>query len=581
MSCFVSHGKYGLFFLLVATCVFACQGISSDNSEPTYHNHVVDPEVEPDERTVMESDLVKLDGRWLYLQNPATGLNVIDVADPDDPRPVGHLDITGQAGELYVLQNHLLVVFEQSFSACRHPTPEYGWTIATTSEVVAVQEPTSDPREVGRLCLPGQVVASRVVGEVLYLVNSYTKFEESLSWVISVDISVPANLQVLDYRIVDGLLVEAILNDRALFITQHELGRFSDPATRVRYIDISDPGGSLRERDSIVVDGQPQGRFHMDATLDTFRIVTYSPGWMHTNLFIIDTRVPDDLTVMGSYTQLASGEELWATRFDGDMVYIVTYLRMTQYPMDPLWTFSLKDPANPELLGELEVPGWSTYIFPRGDRLVAVGRGDRGARVAVSLYDVEDPKDPIELNRLEFGEPEATSEANADFRGIRILDQGTYRKRPLIVVPVTNNVWSEGGCRPQHFLQLIDLMPDDVTLRGVVDQPGRIRRTLPIEDRLYSVSDKTVMAVEVADRDQPLALAVVEVGRLEDPEECTWMEDALDLEMEMWGRNDAIRGPFMFCATLPGSDPLEGAFSWLVLLVGVTLSIRVIRRRLV
>ena len=57
-----------------------------------------------------------------------------------------------------------------------------------------------------------------------------------------------------------------------------------------------------------------------------------------------------------------------ATRYDGDRVYVVTAIRM-----DPLWIVDNANPARPQLVSHLEVPGWSTYIEPLGDRLVTVG----------------------------------------------------------------------------------------------------------------------------------------------------------------------------------------------------------------
>jgi hypothetical protein len=532
----------------------------------------------PEDREIQESDLVRLNGDWLFIQNPSTGLNVINVADPDKPRHVGHLDVTGQAGELYVLDDHILIVFETAQPACELADSGLALLISETSEVVAVKSPTSNPEEVARLCFPGTIAASRLVGDVLYVISTYTKFGDSLSWIFSVDLSKPEEMGVVDHMVLDGPAAEVFVNDRAVFVTQ-----FVDEqmlVTGVRYIDISNPDGILRERGGIEVDGAPQGRFHMDATDETFRIVTYSGMWMGTNLFVIDIRDPDHLRKMGEYIGLAPDEELWATRFDGNMAYIVTYLRQTRYPKDPLWTISLADPANPTLLGELEVPGWSNYVFPRGDRLVAVGRGDRGARVAVSLFDVADPRHPSELQRLEFGEPEATSEANTDFRGIRILDEGPFRYRPMIAVPYTNNVWTDGACRPAHFLQLIDLLPDELVLEGVIGQPGTIRRTVPIGKRLYSVSDKTVFALDVTYREQPYTFAVMNIGDENAQEECTWTEDAMDFwTEEEWQDWEDQQGMMMFCATLPGQDPFAGLFSWLALAGVLTVTLRRLRRR--
>jgi uncharacterized secreted protein with C-terminal beta-propeller domain len=41
--------------------------------------------------------------------------------------------------------------------------------------------------------------------------------------------------------------------------------------------------------------------------------------------------------------ELGKGEQLHATRFDGSLVYLVTFLRI-----DPLWVVDLSDPLDPK-----------------------------------------------------------------------------------------------------------------------------------------------------------------------------------------------------------------------------------------
>src|SRR6185295_13039132 len=91
----------------------------------------------------------------------------------------------------------------------------------------------------------------------------------------------------------------------------------------------------------------------------------------------------DNVTPLGQ-TQIMQNESLEAVRFDGPRGYAVTFFRT-----DPLFVLDLSDPANPIVAGNLEVPGFSTHIEPRGDRLIAVGIDDTdGQRPAVAYYDV-------------------------------------------------------------------------------------------------------------------------------------------------------------------------------------------------
>jgi uncharacterized secreted protein with C-terminal beta-propeller domain len=75
---------------------------------------------------------------------------------------------------------------------------------------------------------------------------------------------------------------------------------------------------------------------------------------------------------------------------------------VTFFTIDPLWVIDLADPKTPTLLGELEVPGFSNYIEPLGDRLVAIGRV--GGQTAVSLFDVSNPAQPLQFSQIPLGD---------------------------------------------------------------------------------------------------------------------------------------------------------------------------------
>ena len=65
-----------------------------------------------------------------------------------------------------------------------------------------------------------------------------------------------------------------------------------------------------------------------------------------------------ELEQIGYIGNIAEGERIWSARFVGDLGYLVTFRNM-----DPLWTIDLSDPTNPTILGELHIPGVSTYIL--------------------------------------------------------------------------------------------------------------------------------------------------------------------------------------------------------------------------
>ena len=123
------------------------------------------------------------------------------------------------------------------------------------------------------------------------------------------------------------------------------------------------------------------------------------------------------------------GESLYASRFIGDRAYLVTF-RQT----DPLYVVDLSDPADPAVLGELEIEGFSDYLLPIDEEhLLGIGRdavappggeGDeRGGLVQgikLSLFDVGDPSAPREVESLVVGQRGTEANALYDHRGITV-----------------------------------------------------------------------------------------------------------------------------------------------------------------
>lgn len=93
------------------------------------------------------------------------------------------------------------------------------------------------------------------------------------------------------------------------------------------------------------------------------------------------------------------GETLHGVRFVGDVGYAVTFLQT-----DPFYVLDLADPTSPQVVGEVELPGFSSYLHPIGDGLV-VGFGPGGdGRAAAKLFDVSDPTTPTVVDDLALGD---------------------------------------------------------------------------------------------------------------------------------------------------------------------------------
>ena len=138
---------------------------------------------------------------------------------------------------------------------------------------------------------------------------------------------------------------------------------------------------------------------------DTFALHENGDGYLYvlttddtTNwLYVLDDR----LKITGEIDHIADGESVYAARFVDDIGYFVTYRNM-----DPLFTVDFGDPANPTLIGELEIPGFSDYLqFWDDTHLIGVGE-ERKAEdsefigMKLSLYDISDPTNVTESDKI-------------------------------------------------------------------------------------------------------------------------------------------------------------------------------------
>ena len=148
------------------------------------------------------------------------------------------------------------------------------------------------------------------------------------------------------------------------------------------------------------------------------------------------------------------GEQLYASRFLGARGYLVTY-RIT----DPLYVLDLADPADPRIAGELQVDGYSDYLFPLNDNLLlGVGKdaipdgstGDGRAAwyqgVKVSLLDVSDPAHPQESARQIIGRRGTDATVLRDHHGIALQYLGNSVRVSLPVsLHDTPSQWNNGA----------------------------------------------------------------------------------------------------------------------------------------
>lgn len=123
----------------------------------------------------------------------------------------------------------------------------------------------------------------------------------------------------------------------------------------------------------VQVDGYINDSYWMDEYEGHLRVVTSSWNPIINRLYVIkEDSETDAMEIVGSITKGLGkeGETVKSVRFNGDTGHVVTFRQM-----DPLYRIDLTDPKNPTIVGEIEEPGFSTYLHIWNEEHHAIGFG--------------------------------------------------------------------------------------------------------------------------------------------------------------------------------------------------------------
>lgn len=437
-------------------------------------------------REVVESDIWRVSGDTVYFFNQNRGLQIIDVANPDAATIRGTLNLPAVGEQMYLLSSNHVILLTQ---------PACG---GNDSEVLIVALSNSVPHVVARLPVSGTITESRLVGTALYVAAQTARpvaggAGDTWEWgnqIASFDLATPDAPVARSTLWYSGGNNVVHATDVYFFaITPHPT---NGQQSAVNAIDITAPDGTMNAHETITAAGRVADKFKLNWSENVLSVISEVSGNpLVTKLETFRLSDPRSLSPLATAklgeVELGHGERLFATRFDGTRAYVVTFLQI-----DPLWVVDLSDPTHPTVSGELEVPGWSTYIHPLGNRLVAVGIETN--RTTVSLFDVSDPGAPALLSRAQLGSSYSSSEANRDEKAFTVLEHAG-----LILLPIEG--YTTNGFR--SWVQLIDLGTNSLTARGMIEHDFVPRRATLHRDRIVSFSAIELLSVNATDRDAP------------------------------------------------------------------------------
>ena len=170
--------------------------------------------------------------------------------------------------------------------------------------------------------------------------------------------------------------------------------------TKTGIIRIAIDGSELSYEAYGKVSGWSLNQFSMDEYEGVLRIAT-TTGWgeeANNRVFMLD----DNLKEIGKLENLGKpNETIQSVRFVGEYGYVVTFEQT-----DPFYVLDLSNPSAPEILGELEIPGFSSYLQPLGnDYMLGIGFGDSDGGtqgIKISVYDISDKSNPVVFSEVVY-----------------------------------------------------------------------------------------------------------------------------------------------------------------------------------
>jgi len=460
-------------------------------SIPTVAASVADAGAKSAVPSIEESDVWRIHGDKIYFFNRLRGLQILNAADRAKPFVSGQLPMAGVGEEMYLLGPSA----EAASGAILLTTLPWSPNQSAGTKINRISFSGDTPSLEASLDLPSDYVESRLIGGLLHVVTRSGSWSaDSQAWVSetlvsTIDLSQGNALVNTETRTLPYQAAVVGSTGKYLWVSgtspsggwRHRLAAFP-----IRL------DGSLGDALESELGGHIQDKFKVGDTSQGLAAVVQDWSWpdWRQKTSVETYREQGGALALDASLEVVRDEALFASRFDGDRLYAVTFQQV-----DPLWIIDLSDPAKPEIKGHLEVPGWSSFIEPLGDVLLAVGRD--GGRVQVSMFDVSDPARPALAQRVDIGEGWSWSEAEWDEKAVKILPEAG-----LILVPVVESL---GNVRSNRVSMVeFDIAARTLVKRGTIAHAFVPRRAaLMGGDTIASLSNRELLLVNAANRDFP------------------------------------------------------------------------------
>jgi hypothetical protein len=287
----------------------------------------------------------------------------------------------------------------------------------------------------------------------------------------------------------------------------------ADEVSDVHKFRIGDRPSRTRYVGSGAVAGHVLNQFAMDEYYGYLRVATTrgkvpQPD-VQSAVSVLAEGSNGNLVLVGAAGGIAPGEDIRSVRFDDDRGYVVTFKKT-----DPLFVLDLYHPAHPKVLGELKIPGFSTYMHRIDpEHLLSIGfdANDQGNfayfdGVILQLFDVSEPTEPKLLHKEKIGTRGSSSEAATNH-----LAFNYFADRGLLAIPMTvcesggNGMYGGDLTFSGLFVYRVDLDEGFHRLGGIdhgakgarctgwwSQASSQVKRSIFLDDLVYSIATDRV-----------------------------------------------------------------------------------------
>jgi inhibitor of cysteine peptidase len=467
---------------------------------------------------VDEADIVKTDGEYIYL---ASGSNVfiLKAYPAEEAKILSQVTFNDTSfGGIFVSRdsNRLVVL------GCKYKFPEFGYRtsfiidVKTFADVYDISN-KSKPALLANFTMTGSYFNSRMIGDYVYFVVSQPSYviydtvilpkiylngerkEIGATEVLYSDTSdnyflyttvVALNMQNATEQptrktIMLGGTSSMYVSLNNIYMTFPELyGNTTIYRIRVENSTISPEAKGE-------VPGHELNQFSMDEYNNYFRIATtrWVNGTTQNNLYVLNM----NLSIVGSLENIAPSETIDSARFIGNRCYLATSI----VRRDPFFVIDVENATEPKILGYLKIPGFTRYLHPCDEsHVIGVGR-DENNSVKISLFDVSNVSDPVEIDMYSVGGVWSDTLVLTEHKAF-LFD----KSKDLLAIPVSIYYNGDKYWQWQGLYVFNITISEGLVLRGNItheeyggvfwDSNYWVNRALYIENVLYTVSDKKI-----------------------------------------------------------------------------------------